>query len=163
MNCASVGEIGTSMASMYRTGKTNAAKDVHNHYNEYSEFHAREVEAHICAAFMEKMKMPKMDGNDNDNNNCGVYVLYNYIVYINIDQPKIDIPDDSVSKSLKGKWLHEVCSDFVKEYVFQSDKALEIVSKAAELEQNVKSPFKCRKEECNKQYLSHSTRVRFVF
>ena len=56
MNSASVGEIGTSMASMYQTGKTNAAKDVHNHYNEYSEFHTREVEAHICAAFMEKMK-----------------------------------------------------------------------------------------------------------
>ena len=50
------------MASTTRTGKTNAAKDVHNHYNEYSEFHAREVEGHICAAFMEKMKMKKLDG-----------------------------------------------------------------------------------------------------
>jgi len=59
---ASAGEIGTSVASMHRTGKTNAKKGVQNHYNEYSEFHAREVEAHICAAFMEKMQMTKMDG-----------------------------------------------------------------------------------------------------
>ena len=67
-----------------------------------------------------------------------------------------------MSKSLQGKWLHEVCSDFVKEYVFQSDRTLEIVNKTADLEQNIKSPFKCRKEECNKQYVSHSTRVRLV-
>jgi hypothetical protein len=62
VNHLSVGEVGTSMASINRTGKSNAAKDAHNHHNEYSEFHARETEAHICAAFMEKMKMDKMDG-----------------------------------------------------------------------------------------------------
>ena len=63
MNHASAGEISTSMASINRTGKTNAAKNPHTHYNEYSEFHAIEVEAHICAAFMQKMKMAKLDGN----------------------------------------------------------------------------------------------------
>lgn len=50
------------MASIFRTGKGNAAKDAKNHYNEYSEFHAREIEAHICAAFMEKMGMDTMNG-----------------------------------------------------------------------------------------------------
>lgn len=50
---SSSAEIGTSRASINRTGKTNAAKGVENHYNEYSEFHAREIEAHICASFME--------------------------------------------------------------------------------------------------------------
>ena len=45
----------------YRTGKTKSAKDVHYHYNEYSEFHTTDVEAHICAVFMEKMM--KLDGN----------------------------------------------------------------------------------------------------
>ena len=49
----SVAAIGTTRASINRTGKTNASKGVDNHYNEYSEFHAREIEAHICAAFME--------------------------------------------------------------------------------------------------------------
>lgn len=62
VNQSSASEVGTSMASINRTGKSNAAKDCHNHYNEYSEFHARETEAHICATFMEKMQMVTMDG-----------------------------------------------------------------------------------------------------
>lgn len=60
---SSSAEIGTSRASINRTGKTNAAKGVENHYNEYSEFHAREIEAHICASFMEMVGMHKISGN----------------------------------------------------------------------------------------------------
>lgn len=62
MKHASAGEPGTSRASMNRTGKTNASKGVDKHYNEYKEFHERETEAHICAAFMEMAGMSKMDG-----------------------------------------------------------------------------------------------------
>lgn len=51
------------MASINRTGKTNASKGVENHYNEYSEFHARETEAYICASFMEMTGMNKITGN----------------------------------------------------------------------------------------------------
>lgn len=58
----SVGEIGTSKASMNRTGKTNASKGVHNHYNEYKDFHSREIEAHICASFMHMCNMTEIDG-----------------------------------------------------------------------------------------------------
>ena len=47
---------------MNRTFKTNAAKGVNNHYNEYKEFHAREVEAHVCASFMEMSGMTAFDG-----------------------------------------------------------------------------------------------------
>ena len=54
-------EIGTSRASMNRTAKTNASKGVHNHYNEYKDFHTREIEAHICALFMHMCIMSKMD------------------------------------------------------------------------------------------------------
>ncbi|CAB4031532.1 hypothetical protein AC249_AIPGENE23165, partial [Paramuricea clavata] len=48
---------------MYRTGKKNAVKNVHNNYNEYSEFHARESEKVIdivnkTAELDEKMKSP---------------------------------------------------------------------------------------------------------
>ena len=57
VNHSSAAEIGTTRASINRTGKTNAAKGVENHYNEYSEFHARETEAHICASFMEMTGM----------------------------------------------------------------------------------------------------------
>ena len=60
---SSAAEVGTTRAS---TGKTNAAKGVENHYNEYSEFHAREIEAHICASFMEMTGMKAIDGISNN-------------------------------------------------------------------------------------------------
>ena len=59
---SSVVEKGTTRASMNRTGKTNAAKGEENHYNEYSEFHAREFEAHVCAAFMKMTGMKSVKG-----------------------------------------------------------------------------------------------------
>ena len=59
---SSVAEVGTSRASMNRTGKSNATKGVHNHYNEYKEFHQREIEGHICASFMVMLGMTKPDG-----------------------------------------------------------------------------------------------------
>lgn len=51
VNHSSAAEIGTTRGSINITGKTNATKGVENHYNEYSEFHARETEAHISASF----------------------------------------------------------------------------------------------------------------
>ena len=47
---------------MNRTGKINASKSVENHYNEYKEFHLREIEAHVCASFMEMYGMLNMEG-----------------------------------------------------------------------------------------------------
>jgi hypothetical protein len=55
-------EIGTSRASMNRTGKTRAAQGVKKHYNEYKDFLQREVEAHICAAFLEMFDMKTLNG-----------------------------------------------------------------------------------------------------
>ena len=46
---------------MNRTAKTNASKGVHNHCNEYKDFHTREIEAHICASFMHMCSMSEMD------------------------------------------------------------------------------------------------------
>ena len=54
VNHSSAAEIGTTRASFNRTGKTNATE---NNYNKYSEFHARETEARICASFMEMTGM----------------------------------------------------------------------------------------------------------
>ena len=67
VNHSSAAEVGTSRASINRTGKTNAAKGVENHYNEYSEFHAREVEAQMCASFMEMTEMEKISGKSTCN------------------------------------------------------------------------------------------------
>ena len=47
VNHSSAAEIGTTRASINRTGKTNAAKGVENHYNEYSEFHARDRPTYV--------------------------------------------------------------------------------------------------------------------
>ena len=58
----SAGEMATSRASMNRCGKTNAAKGVHNHYNEYKDFHSREVEANVCASFMNMCGMENIEG-----------------------------------------------------------------------------------------------------
>ena len=38
------------------------AKGIDSNYNEYKEFHQREVEAHICASFMEMTGMKTCDG-----------------------------------------------------------------------------------------------------
>ena len=51
-------------ASMNRTRKTNASAGTKKNYNAYKEFDQCEVEAHICASFMEFAGM-----------NC----MYNYI------------------------------------------------------------------------------------
>ena len=54
--------MGTSRASINRAGKTNATKGVENHFNEYSEFHKRGIEAHHYASFMEMMGMNNITG-----------------------------------------------------------------------------------------------------
>ncbi|CAH3163452.1 unnamed protein product [Porites lobata] len=41
------------LASMNRTGKTNAKKGPKVDFNAYKDFHDREIEAHIIASFME--------------------------------------------------------------------------------------------------------------
>ena len=47
----STAEVGTTSASINRTGKTNAKKGADN-YNSYKKFHEREIEGHVVASFM---------------------------------------------------------------------------------------------------------------
>jgi len=70
-------EEGTSAASINRTGKTNTRKGVHSNYNEYKEFHEREVEAHICAAFMEMSSKSKVEGKQPFIVTKGLLILIN--------------------------------------------------------------------------------------
>ena len=58
---------------MNRTGKTNASKGVENNYNDYKEFHLREIEAHICASFMEMSGMLNMEGKSYTYNRMCLY------------------------------------------------------------------------------------------
>ena len=47
----STAEVGTTSASINRTGKTNAKKGADD-YNSYKKFHEREIEGHVIASFM---------------------------------------------------------------------------------------------------------------
>lgn len=47
----STAEVGTTSASINRTGKTNAKKGADD-YNSYKKFHEREIEGHVEALFM---------------------------------------------------------------------------------------------------------------
>lgn len=58
----SVGDVGSSCASMNRTGKTNAKKGPHVEYNAYKDFHDREIEAHIVASFIKFAGMSSVQG-----------------------------------------------------------------------------------------------------
>lgn len=60
---SSVGKLGTTIASINCTGKSNPAKGIENHYNKYSKFHLRKTEAHVVAPFMEMMDMKKKSQN----------------------------------------------------------------------------------------------------
>ena len=55
-------EIGTSCASMNRTGKTNAKKGPLKDYNAYQDFHDREFESHVVSAFMDYAGMKSVEG-----------------------------------------------------------------------------------------------------
>ena len=59
---SSVAEKCTTQVNMNRMGKTSAAKGVEKNYNEYSEIHTREFEAHVCAAFLEMTGMKTFEG-----------------------------------------------------------------------------------------------------
>ena len=109
---SSSAEIGTSRASMNRTGKTTAAKGVHNNYNEYKEFHEREIEPHICASFMQMVGMKKFDGLYHNYqgafllfntiiNTCNFTIIYFIISYIDI--PDLTVPDSNEEKVAKKK------------------------------------------------------------
>ena len=53
-----------ALASMNRTGKTNAKKGPKVDFNAYKDFHDREIEAHIIASFMEFAGMKSVQGDD---------------------------------------------------------------------------------------------------
>jgi len=81
-----------------------------------------------------------------------------YVPLYYLDEPNVTLPDANEDRS---KWLLETCHTFVTEYVFQSGIS-GIVSKTSELQQKTKPPFKCRANFCEKTYVFHSARVRFV-
>jgi hypothetical protein len=62
LNKESAPDVGSSCASMNRTGKTNAKKGPKNYYNAYKDFHDREIDSHIIASFMKFAGMKSING-----------------------------------------------------------------------------------------------------
>ena len=62
LNDESARDVGSSCASMNRTGKTNAKKGPKVDYNAYKDFHNREIDAHIVASFMKFAGMTSISG-----------------------------------------------------------------------------------------------------
>ena len=61
---SSAAEIGTTCASMNRTGKSNAKKGPDEDYNAFRDFTDRESEAHIITRWMAFVGMTDMEGKD---------------------------------------------------------------------------------------------------
>ena len=129
-------EIGTSRASMNRTGKTRAAQGVKKHYNEYKDFLQREVEAHICASFMEMLDMKTLD-----------------------DESNLCIPSKDVSKESRQKWFMDLCQEYVERYLGYDD-VMSIVNQTNALQKKIVGPFICRSCSCEMKFVHHSGRVR---
>ncbi|CAB4004389.1 hypothetical protein AC249_AIPGENE16794, partial [Paramuricea clavata] len=134
---SSAGELGTTRSSVNRTGKTTAAQGIDKKYNEYKEFNDREVEAHICAAFMEMSDMVTMES-----------------------LPSYDLPDDTVPRDAKSQWLLLICEQLVKTHLFGSGEITDFVQKADDLQRALGGPFHCRQDDCHKIYNQHSQRIK---
>lgn len=73
------------------------------------------------------------------------------------------MPDESVSKQTRAKWLIEVCEEHVRKYVFNTDEMTLLVAQTTELKGvDQESRWKCHAADCNRTYAYHSGRVRYM-
>ena len=88
--------------------------------------------------------------------------LHVFFVFVNCqDNPNILMPDGSVSKKTKGKWLLEICEDHVKRFVFHTDELTCLINQTSELEKaSQQTRWGCRADGCDATYTFHSGRVR---
>ena len=111
LNNESARDVGSSCASMNRTGKTNAKKGPKTDYNAYKDFHDREIDAHILASFMKFAGMKSISGKL-----FNVFALFRGIVVL------YDFGEGGGRPNLPTKivpWLGElflVVSEFFKNF-----------------------------------------------
>jgi hypothetical protein len=80
------------------------------------------------------------------------------IFYVHTAQPNVIIPDTSVSKSTRRKWLHDICYQFVGEYVFNSNKIVGLVNKTADLEQKFRAEVQILLNAFNSQFICSTSK-----
>jgi hypothetical protein len=76
------------------------------------------------------------------------------------DSPSDPVPDSSVPKEQRRKWLLECCIAFVNKYIMNQERITPLVEKVEELETAGNSKFPCRVQNCDKTYTYHSLRVK---
>ena len=77
-------EVGTSCASMNRTGKTNAKKGPKEDHKAFKEFHDREIEGHVLTSFMNYSGMSSMEGKSCKHNKiCSTKTyVHKYVTWV---------------------------------------------------------------------------------
>ena len=93
-----------------------------------------------------------------------IYYLLLLLKWIPLqDTPRIPMPDASLSKQTRAKWLLEICEEHVQKYVFNKDEMTSLITQTTELEQalNQDCMWTCRADNCDRTYAYHSGRVRY--
>lgn len=79
------------------------------------------------------------------------------------DEPDYDIPSkDFVNKETRRKWLHELSLKLVDTYLMASEEIEPLVEQLQELECALAAGFHCRIDGCDRNYVHHSARVKYV-
>ena len=87
-----------------------------------------------------------------------------YTLLCGIDAPEYDMPSkDDLEKESRRKWLHELCLKYVEMYLMTGSEVEPLVQQVHELESAMgANGFSCRLEGCDKTYVHHSSRVKYV-
>lgn len=79
------------------------------------------------------------------------------------DEPDYDTPSkDFVNKDTRRKWLHEISLKLVDTYLMASEEIEPLVEQLQELERALAADFHCCVDGCNRNYVHHSARVKYV-
>lgn len=84
-----------------------------------------------------------------------------FSIILCLDQPSFDIPDKSVSKATRQKWLLELCEQLVDNYIYGESEVQALVEQTQTLQDATNQPFRCRAADCQAVYVHHSRRVRY--
>lgn len=73
------------------------------------------------------------------------------------------MPDKSVSKQTRAKWLLDVCEEYAQKFVFNKDELISLVDQTTELKSVNQQPrWTCHVDDCNARYAYHFGRVRYI-
>ena len=156
---------------MNRTGKTRAAQGPDKRFNEYKDFHQREIEAHMCfihgnAQNEESEWYVNLNMNDHNNKkSCCIQFFFdatdNFIFLTHFkDEAELSIPTKEVPKQTRGRWFLNLCDEYVETYL-ECHEVTELAEKVDKLQKSRQSPFKCRSDGCQRTYVHHSGRVKY--